>query len=103
MKLSSPTAAKTTHTADGKHPARYSSYSRESATPYVRKSALKSGVIRHNCRKRKKWGVICTVQRGRQKAKLQGRQQLAVPILTWEVQTPLGKGSMPLQFPFYAS
>ena len=36
IKLASPTAAKTTHTADGKHPARYSSYSRESATPYVR-------------------------------------------------------------------
>ena len=36
IKLSSPTAAKTTHTADGKHPARYSSHSRESATPYVR-------------------------------------------------------------------
>ena len=63
MKLSSPTAAKTTHTADEKHPARYSSYSRESATPYVRKSALKSGVIRYNCRERRKWGIICTVQR----------------------------------------
>ena len=48
IKLSSPTAAKTMHTADGKHPARYSSYSRESATPYVRKSALKSGVRRYN-------------------------------------------------------
>ena len=36
IKLASPTATKTMHTADGKHQARYSSHSRESATPYVR-------------------------------------------------------------------
>ena len=42
IKFSSLTAGKTTHTADGKHPARYSSHSRESATPYVRKSVLNS-------------------------------------------------------------
>ena len=40
------------------------------------------------CRKRRKGCIICTVQRDRQKAKLQGRQQLAMPILSanpfWE-------------------
>ena len=46
-----------------------------------------------NCKKRRKRGLICTVQRDRQKAKLQGRQQLAVPILTWEMQTPLGNAN----------
>ena len=56
LQLSSLTAAKTTHAAVGKHPARYLSHSRESATPYVRKSALKSGVKGGN-------GVLCSVER----------------------------------------
>ena len=57
IKLSSPTAAKTTHTADGKHPARYSSHSRESATPYVRNQRLKVVLLSILCRKRRNWCI----------------------------------------------
>ena len=51
-------------------------------------SGLKRGLGSIICRKRRKGCIICTVQRDRQKAKLQGRQQLAMPILSanpfWE-------------------